>query len=322
MCPVFDEMTAEEQVPLALAVHGGAWNVPDGDVATHREGVAAALTAGWDLLHRGDSALDVVEAVVRILEDDPTFNAGTGAHINQAREVELDASIMEGAGLGAGGVAAVQRVRNPVSLARAVLEDSPHVLLVGRGAQKFARDRGVKLCRNRDLLVGRELERFLRIREGDIGLVANEFDSEPQAVEFSTVGAVACDAAGHVAAATSTGGTQDKFPGRVGDTAIVGAGTYADDRGGAVSATGWGESILRVALAKSAADRMVKGMSPGRAGRAAIGTLDRINGKAGLILVDRRGGAAAIFNTPRMARGLATEKRGLLVGVDKNMHRP
>ncbi len=303
---------------LALAVHGGAWNVPDGDVAAHREGVARALAAGWQALASGDAAIDVVESVVRILEDDPTFNAGYGAHLNRARQVQLDASIMEGSGLQAGAVAALERVRHPVSVARHVLDASPHVLLVGRGAQQFARERGVKLCRNRDLLLGRELDRFMRVRAGDRGLVAHEFDDEPLEVEFGTVGAVACD----VAAATSTGGTQDKAPGRVGDTAIIGAGTYADDRAGAVSATGWGESILRLALAKAAADRMARGMRPGRAGRSALDTLKRVRGKAGLILVDGKGHVAAVFNTPRMARGIATPERGLLVGVDSNLRRP
>jgi len=280
------------------------------------------LVSGWELLRGGAAALDVVEAVVRILEDDPTFNAGHGAHLNRAREVELDASIMEGAGLQAGAVAAVQRVKHPVSLAREVLESSPHVLLVGRGAQRFALERGFKLCRRRDLLVGRELERFLRIRDGETELIAHEFDGDPIEVEFGTVGAVACDGGGHVAAATSTGGTQDKAPGRVGDTPIIGAGTYADDRSGAVSATGWGESILRLTLAKAAADRMAGGMSPGRAGRAAVNTLQRVRGKAGLILVDRHGRAAAVFNTPRMARGLATSDKGLLVGVGTDLRRP
>ena len=303
---------------LALAVHGGAWNVPDGDVAAHREGVARALAAGWQALASGDAAIDVVESVVRILEDDPTFNAGYGAHLNRARQVQLDASIMEGSGLQAGAVAALERVRHPVSVARHVLDASPHVLLVGRGAQQFARERGVKLCRNRDLLLGRELDRFMRVRAGDRELVAHEFDDEPLEVEFGTVGAVAC----HVAAATSTGGTQDKAPGRVGDTAIIGAGTYADDRAGAVSATGWGESILRLALAKAAADRMARGMRPGRAGRSALDTLKRVRGKAGLILVDGKGHVAAVFNTPRMARGIATPERGLLVGVDSNLRRP
>jgi beta-aspartyl-peptidase (threonine type) len=307
---------------LALAVHGGAWNVPDTDVEAHRAGVAAALEQGWGLLQRGDSAVDVVEAVVRTLEDDPIFNAGRGAHLNRLKEVELDASIMEGAELRAGAVAAVQLLRNPISLARRIMESSPHVLLVGAGALRFAGEQGFELCDVGDLLVGRELERYRRVRRGDLELVEREFDETSLPAELGTVGAVACDAAGHLAAATSTGGTQDKAPGRVGDSAVIGAGTYADDRAGAVSATGWGEGILRVTLAKGAVDRMAAGSTPGRAGRAAIRTLDRVGGKAGLILVDQSGRAAAVFNTPRMARGVATEEGGLYAGVDKRMRRP
>ena len=306
----------------ALAVHGGAWNVPDGDVEAHRVGVSVALKDGWERLQAGESALDVVEATVRILEGDPTFNAGYGAHLNQARGVELDASIMEGELLRAGAAAAVSRVRNPISLARRVLEDSPHVLLVGRGAQAFARDRGIALCRNRDLLAGKELDRFLRVRAGEQELVAKEFRDQSLPAEMSTVGAVACDAQGHVAAATSTGGTQDKAPGRVGDSAIIGAGTYADDRRGAASATGWGEGIMRVALAKTAVDKLGGKLPPGRAGRLALDRLERVEGPGGLILVDRMGRAAAVFNTPRMARGLATERVGLNVGVGARMRRP
>ena len=309
-------------MPCALGVHGGAWNVPDGDVGPHRDGVAEALKAGWSLLQSGSAALDVVEKIVRILEDDSTFNAGVGAHLNQASEVQLDASIMEGRRLEAGAVAAVQRVGHPVSLARMVLEASPHVLMVGDGAHSFASEHGMELCQQRDLLVGRELERYLRVRDGEVDLVVREFDKDAFNVEFGTVGAVACDGDGRVAAATSTGGTQDKLPGRVGDSAVIGAGTYADERSGAVSSTGWGEGILRMTLAKAATDRMASGMSPGRAGQASIRSLDRVKGKAGLILVDRRGRAAAVFNTPRMARGVATEGRGLLVGVDRGMTRP
>ena len=309
-------------MPCALAVHGGAWNVPDGDVDPHREGIIEALKLGWDLLRSGSSALEVVERAVCTLEDNPTFNAGHGAHLNKAREVQLDASIMEGEKLEAGAVAAVQRIRHPVSLARMVLELSPHVLLVGDGAHHFASEHGMELCRQRDLLVGRELDRHLRVRDGEDDLVIREFDKDPLDIHFGTVGAVACDSNGHVAAATSTGGTQDKLPGRVGDSAMIGAGTYADDQSGAVSSTGWGEGILRMTLAKAGIDRMAQGMSPGRAGQAAIRTLNRVQGKAGLILVDCRGHASAVFNTPRMARGIATLDRGLLVGVDRGMTRP
>ena len=315
-------MDTEVLLPLALAVHGGAWNMPDGDVEPHREGVARALVQGWQALQEGASALDVVELTVRMLEDDPTFNAGRGAHLNSVGGVQLDASIMAGEHLEAGAVAAVERLRHPVCLARRVLEDSAHVLLVGSGAQRFAREQGIPMCRNRDLLVGREKEHFLSVRRREQELVTKEFDRKALELRFGTVGAVACDREGHVAAATSTGGTQDKAPGRVGDSAIIGAGTYADDRTGAVSATGWGEGIIRVGLAKAAADALGAKVSPGRAGSAAVRRLDRVKGKGGLILVDTRGSAAAVFNTPRMARGVATEKQGLKVGVGPEFRRP
>lgn len=298
----------------ALAVHGGAWNIPDSAVEAHAEGVSLALEHGWSELLRGASALDVVETVVRILEDDPTFNAGTGAHLNRAGRVELDASIMEGTDLRAGAVAAIEGVKHPVSVARRVMEKSEHVLLVGNGARAFAKATKCELCRTRDLLVGRELDRYLRIRRGERKLVDLEFRRSKEK-PHGTVGAVALDREGRLAAATSTGGTQDKAAGRVGDTPIVGAGTYADDRAGAASSTGWGEGILRVVLAKSAVDRMARGGSPSVAGRPAIAALGRVGGHGGVILLDRKGSAAAIFNSPRMARGIAT-LRGLRVEVD------
>ena len=297
---------------IALAAHGGAWNIPEGAVEAHRRGLVAPLTAGWDVLVRGGSALDAVETVVRLLEDDPVYNAGRGAHLNSAGRLELDASIMDGAALAAGAVAAVDGVRHPVSLARRVMEDSPHVLLVGPGAKRFARHIGAETCTTRSLLVGRELARYLAIRAGDRALVRNEF--APGRRPHGTVGAVARDRRGHVAAATSTGGTQDKAPGRVGDSPIVGAGTYADDRLGAVSCTGWGESILRTALAKAAADALAGGRSPALACRSALAALARVEGLGGLIVVDRSGRLAAAFNTPRMARGLA-DARGFRIAV-------
>jgi beta-aspartyl-peptidase (threonine type) len=290
----------------ALAVHGGAWNIPDDSVQAHAAGVAKALEHGWSALLRGAAALDAVESVVRMLEDDPTFNAGHGAHLNREGRVELDASIMEGSKLRAGAVAAIEGVRHPVTVARRVMEKSPHVLLVGGGARRFAKENDCETCRTSDLLVGRELDRYRRIRKGERRLVDLEFRSkEPP---HGTVGAVALDRKGHLAAATSTGGTQDKAPGRVGDTPIIGAGTYADDRAGAASSTGWGEGILRVVLAKAAVDRMRSGASPAVAGRAAIAALARIGFWGGVILLDRKGNAAAVFNSPRMARGVATAR--------------
>jgi len=305
-------------MPIALAVHGGAWNIPDGAVRAHTEGISHVLETGWDLLRSGTSALDTIETVVRLLEDDPTFNAGRGSHLNGAGRVELDASIMEGSRLEAGAVAAVEGVRHPVSLARRIMEDSPHVFLVGRGARRFARKIGAELCRTPELLVGRELRRYQRIRRGESQLVEAEFHSGKRAPEgpLGTVGAVALDCQGHIAAATSTGGTQHKAPGRAGDTGVIGAGTYADDRVGGVSCTGWGESILRVVLAKTAVDHMAGGATPGRAARSALAAVRRVNGIAGLILVDRLGRVGSLFSTPRMARGLATERGGLRVLID------
>lgn len=302
---------------LAIAAHGGAWNIPDEAVTASRDGVRAALESGWSRLVAGASALDVVEHVVRALEDDPTFDAGRGSRLNDACQVEMDASIMEGALLRAGAVAAIRRVRHPVEVARRVMEASPHVLLVGDGACRFARDQGFPACSIEDLLVGRELERYHRVLAGERHLVEREFDPDGGSSDgpLGTVGAVARDRDGHLAAATSTGGTQNKLAGRVGDTPVLGAGTYADDAAGAGSATGWGEGILRVLPVKTAVDRMSVGAHPLDAGAAALRTLDRVRGKGGLILVDAAGRAAAVFNTPRMARGIV-DADGLRVGVE------
>jgi beta-aspartyl-peptidase (threonine type) len=193
-----------------------------------------------------------------------------------------------------------------------VLEDGHHVLLAGPGARRFARRAGAELCRSSDLLVGRERTRWQQVRRGRRALVEEEFGRRA----MDTVGAVALDARGRTAAATSTGGTQDKAPGRVGDSPIPGAGSYADDRLGAASCTGWGEGILRVVLAKTAVDALGARAAAGAA-RHAIVALRRVDGQGGVLLLDRAGGVAAAFNTPRMARGLASDAAGLAVGVDR-----
>jgi beta-aspartyl-peptidase (threonine type) len=305
-------------LPIALAVHGGAWNLPDEAVDAARDGLRTALDYGWRLLREGAPALDAVEQVVRLLEDDPHFDAGRGSRLNREGRVEMDASIMDGSNLEAGAVAAIQRVRHPVSVARKVMEQSPHVMLVGEGAFNFADEVGAELCRTSDLLVGRERERYVRVRAGERHLVEQEFDRRDDGARgpLGTVGAVALDGLGNLAAATSTGGTQDKAPGRVGDTPVIGAGTYADNRTGAASATGWGEGILRVVLAKTAVDLMAAGHEPRTAGRRALETLARVRGKAGLILIDPRGRVACVFDTPRMVRGWATEGSAPQVLVD------
>ena len=300
---------------IALAVHGGAWNLPDSEARQHIIGVSRVLRSAWKMLQAGAGSVDVVEQAVCLLEDDPTFNAGKGSHLNRLGLVELDASIMEGDRLDAGAVAAVQGVSNPIALARRVMDKSPHVLVVGTGARCFAEEQEVPLCRARDLLVGRAREIYLRIRSGEDALVDEEFAPGVDD-HMGTVGAVSRDHDGLIAAATSTGGTRDKLPGRVGDSPLIGAGTYADSRYGGASSTGWGEGIVRVVMAKATVSYLASGQDATGAGRAALAELERIDGRGGLIVVDHSGHAAAVFNTPRMARGVATVEGGLRVGVD------
>ncbi|MBW2733158.1 MAG: isoaspartyl peptidase/L-asparaginase, partial [Deltaproteobacteria bacterium] len=243
-------------MPAALAVHGGAWDIPSREVGAHHHGVLESLHAGWDVLARGGSSIDACVASVKVMEEDPTFDAGVGSFLNADGDVELDAGIMDGGTLTAGSVAAVARIRFPVALARRVL-DSPYVLLVGTGAERFAESEGIDLCDPAIFVTDRERERWKKLAEmGDI-------TPERAFVRFGTpsdtVGAVAVDDAGNVAAATSTGGTPNKHPGRVGDSPIIGAGFYADNNTGACSTTGWGEQIMKVGLARTAVDLVGRG---------------------------------------------------------------
>jgi beta-aspartyl-peptidase (threonine type) len=282
----------------AIALHGGAGALDDsgtsglGPDAPRCEGVGRAAAAAWELLRGGGSALDAAVLAASMLEDDPTFNAGTGATLTAAGHVELDASLMDGARLAAGAVACVRDVKNPVLLARAVLEQSGHVLLVGEGASLFARESGIPAWPNDRLVTSHQLARYAAAR-----------GVKPATVGGGTIGAVARDARGHVAAATSTGGTFLKRPGRVGDSPLIGAGTYADDRLAAVSATGEGEQIIRVTLARLVADLVGAGRSAAEAAAEGIRVLgDRVGGKGGVIVVGPSGEPGFAFNTPAMAR--------------------
>lgn len=297
----------------AIIVHGGAWRIPDEAVEAHRRGCSEAVDAGYAVLKKGGSALDAVEAAVVVLENDPTYDAGRGAFLNRIGDVELDAVIMDGRDLKAGAIAAVKNIRNPVRLARAVMEKSEHVLIVGEGANLFAKAMGIQRCRTQDLLVGRELERWRQIKKKRKFLVRTVFDRDRKR---GTVGAVAIDVKGDIAAATSTGGTPNKLPGRVGDSPIVGAGVYADNCSGGVSATGWGECIMRVVLSKVATDAMASGLAPSTACRRAIAVLKRkVDGLGGLIGIDRRGKIGFAYNTPRMARAFVGPKGRKVVGI-------
>src|SRR5512137_1594158 len=281
-----------------IAVHGGAGALDDsgtsglGPDAPRCEGVGRAASAAWDLLRRGGSALDAVVLAASLLEDDPTFNAGTGATLTSAGHVELDASLMDGAELRAGAVACVKDVRNPILLARAVLERSPHLLLVGEGASGFAREVGIASFPNEQLVTPPQRARFDAAR-----------GVKPVTVGGGTIGAVARDRAGHLAAATSTGGTFLKRPGRVGDSPLIGAGTYADDRLAAVSATGGGEKIIQVTLARHVADLVGAGLGAAAAAAEGIRTLGtRVGGQGGVIVVGPGGEPGFAYNTPSMAR--------------------
>ncbi len=275
----------------AILVHGGAWGTPEGELEAHRIGVHRASMIGFEILLTGGSALDAVRKAVEFLESDPTFNAGRGSVLNARGEVELDAAIMEGSELRAGSATCISRILHPVALAREILESSPHVMLSGEGALEFARSRGIPLCDPEELIVDRERERYRRGKA-----VAAE------APPSDTVGAVACDSRGRVAAATSTGGTLLKLPGRIGDSAIIGAGLYADDRKGAAASTGHGEAILRIAMAYRAIEAMVSGVGPSEAAQQTIRTLEsRTGGQGGIVLVDPKGELGFAFNTPYMA---------------------
>jgi beta-aspartyl-peptidase (threonine type) len=252
-------------------------------------GAAAAVEAGHAVLAEGGSALDAVEAAVVVLEDDPVFNAGRGAALTADGGVELDASVMEGTGRFVGAVAGVEGVRNPVRAARAVLRDGHHVLLVGTAARQFAADHGVELCDPGWPVTD---EQRAVLASGDLGWAAG------------TVGAVARDAEGRLAAATSTGGTMGKRRGRVGDSPLIGAGTWADDDTVAVSCTGDGEAIIRIAMAHEVEALVrLRGLSLDQACTEALAELERRGGHGGLIAVSAAGEVTARFSSPGMTRG-------------------
>ncbi len=281
---------------IAVVVHGGA-----GDIAAERhrraaDGCAVAAAAGFAVLAAGGRALDAVQAAVRVLEDDPEFNAGTGAALTRDGTVELDAAIMDGAGRAVGAIAAVPDLRAPIELARAVLDDGEHVLLAGPAAWRFAAEHGIVPVPTATLITERARARWQAESERRAGAPGRS-----ATVEGGTVGAVAIDVHGHVAAATSTGGTSYKRAGRVGDTPLPGCGTWADDAGGAASATGDGEAIIRATLCRAMVDRLASGEDPDLAATAVLAELARCGGRGGVIAVDRRGGVVVAHSSVTMA---------------------
>ena len=285
-----DASPAREPPQPAIIVHGGAGVADPERGPPAIAGCERAARAGFSILDRGGSALDAVEAAVRVLEDDPEFNAGFGSVLDREGKVEVDACIMAG-DLRAGAVGAVPWLRHPVTLARRVLAGGEHVLLVGEGALAFGREHGILPEAPAAMISPRARARHEREARARRAL------DQPG----NTVGACALDRAGHVAAATSTGGLSWKRAGRVGDSPLVGAGTYADDEAGAASATGHGEAIMRVVMAKYAVDRMRAGARPAQAARDAVAELGRRTGdEGGIILIGRDGSCARHASSPRM----------------------
>jgi L-asparaginase / beta-aspartyl-peptidase len=337
-----------------LLVHGGAWAIPPDAAQAHEAGVRAALEAGYAILSLGGSAIDAVQAAVTVLEDDPTFDAGRGSFLTSDGRVQLDALLMDGGRMKAGGVACVERLRNPIQAARLVLEKSQHVYFVGPGAEQFAATHGMALIDNAELVLDRERQRLAhaKIRQaaglGDETFSGPEEQATPHHIlhddkdretafpassdsptygkstnlgedptkwSHDTVGAVALDGRGNLAAATSTGGTLNKTPGRVGDSSLIGCGCYADNLAAAVSLTGWGEPIMKLVLGKWATDRVAAGTAPEIAAREAISYLyNRLGGHGGIILLGPDGRFGLAHNTPAMAWGLATPG-GLQTGL-------
>ena len=264
----------------SIIVHGGAGPIRDDSLSARLEGCKAAALAGWEILDQGGLATDAAEAAVVVLEDNPIFNAGTGSTLNSLGTVEMDAAIMEGHSLRAGSVAAVARIKNPIKLARRIMDDGRHLMLAGEGALMFAREIGFPECRPETLIVDREKQRWES--------------------KHGTVGCVALDSNGHLAVATSTGGIFDKLPGRVGDSPLIGCGTYAGDYG-AASCTGQGEAIIRTVLGKSAVDLLKAGVDRQSAAEQAVALLaEKTGGPGGLILIDRQGKIGYARNTTHM----------------------
>lgn len=307
----------KEEAKLALAIQGGAGTIRRALMSAEREaayrnGLQQALLGGWEVLQDGGAALDAVERAVCLLEDNPLFNAGRGAVFTHDEEHEMDAAIMSGKDLRAGAVAAAGGIKNPIRLARRVMEETEHVLLCGHGAEEFAREAGFEFAPPEYFFDEFRYEQFLEARrEGEVRL-----DHSP-VKKFGTVGAVARDAEGHLAAATSTGGMTNKRFGRIGDTALIGAGTYADDRTCAVSCTGHGEFFIRAVVAYDVACLMkYKGLTLNAACEQVVGvSLREMGGEGGLVAVDRLGNVALPFNSEGMYRAWITSGSAAQVAI-------
>jgi len=324
---------ARGEKPYGLVIHGGAGVIVREKLSPEMESqyrpvLQQAIDAGYTVLERGGSSLDAITAVIPILEDSPLFNAGKGAVLNADGQCELDASIMDGRTLAAGAIAGVHHVKNPILLARVVMEKSPHVMFAGDGAERFAEQNGFQLVPNEYFQTERRREELKRAKEKEAaakksaGLPGEDWFTRGE--KWGTVGCVALDKDGNLAAGTSTGGMTNKKFGRIGDSPIIGAGTYANNATCAVSGTGWGEFFIRVAVAHDISAQMEYAHAPlAQAASATIAKVAQLGGDGGVVCIDKDGNIALPFSTPGMYRGhrLSTGKSGIEIFGGRMMSR-
>ena len=314
-----------ETKKIGLVIHGGAGTIERSSMTAEKEreyraGLERALTAGYEILKRGGSSLDATEAAVRVLEDDPRFNAGRGSVFTSAGINEMDASIMDGKTLKAGAVGSVKQIKNPIGLARLIMEKSPHVMLDCAGAEAFAKANGIELVDQKYFFTQERWDALQKVKAAEKHHASGDGKSFiiTDQDRHGTVGAVALDQDGNLAAATSTGGTTNKMPGRIGDTPVIGAGTYANNQTCAVSCTGDGEYFIRVAAAHEVSALMqYRGLTLQEAAQTALDTVKKLGGTGGLIAIDKAGQIALPFNTNGMYRGYVDPKGKFVVEIYK-----
>jgi beta-aspartyl-peptidase (threonine type) len=310
---------------IGLAIHGGAGTIERSKMTHQREreyraGLERALAAGYEILKRGGSSLDAAEAAVRVLEDDPYFNAGKGSVFTSAGTNEMDAAIMDGKTLAAGAVASLKHIRNPISLARLVMEKSGHVMMNCEGAEAFAKENGIEMVAQKYFFTQERWDALQKIKAAEKSRTsgAGKAFLITDQDRHGTVGTVALDQNGNVAAATSTGGTTNKRPGRVGDTPVIGAGTYANNATCAVSATGDGEYFIRATVGRDVSALMeYRGMSLNNAAQATLDKVAKLGGAGGLIAIDHQGNITLPFNTAGMYRGYVDSNGKFVVEIYK-----
>ena len=314
-----------EKVEFSIIIHGGAGsirrdNMPEEKETEYRQKLEEAIRVGYTILKNGGTSLDAVQKTINILEDSPLFNAGKGAVFTHEGVNEHDASIMEGKTLNAGASAGTKTVKNPINLARAVMDNSPHVLLSREGAETFAAEQGIEIVEPSYFSTEKKLKSLKRVKASENNKVASFYDSDLQDSKFGTVGCAALDKHGNLAAGTSTGGMTNKRWGRIGDSPIIGAGTYANNNTCAVSSTGWGEFFIRGMVAHDISALMeYKGLTLKEAAHLVIQKkLPELGGDGGVVAIDKNGNMVMEFNTQGMFRATMNDKGKLYIGMFKD----